>query len=68
MIIELLSMELGQHSYRLTMTFFTKKSICFTSNIGLEIFEAKEEGDKRVIVQIFFAALVCTSGEFFFAI
>ena len=42
--------------------------MCFTSNLGLEIFEAWVEGTKRVIVQRISAALVCTSGEFSFEI
>ena len=37
--------------------------MCCTSNLGIQIFEAREEGAKRVIVQIVSAALVCTSGN-----
>ena len=42
--------------------------MCCTSNLGIEIFEAREEGAKCVIIQRVSAALVCTLGEFWFAI
>ena len=39
-----------------------------TSSLGLEIFEARAEGAKSVIVQRVSTALVCTLGELCFAI
>ena len=42
--------------------------MCCTSNLGLERFEAMEEGAKRIIIQRVSAALVCTLGELCFAI
>ena len=52
----------------LKIIIFTYKIMCCTSNLRLESFEARVEGAKHVIIQIISLALVCNSGEFYFAI